>query len=116
MRVNYFSSDEVLGEPGFLAEYRATVDRLHSETVAELGGQPMTPEKASMIAIALACPLLAALMLPAVPLEPHVWQVLMVVVVIWGAVFRIQSWRYERFLARWHGKLAAHDAGAGNAR
>lgn len=95
-------------DEGCLAEYRAVVARLHDETEAELGGQPMSPEKLSMIAVALASLPLVALLLPTVPLEPQVWQVAAAEIAVWLAAFRIQSLRYDRFDARLRRKIALH--------
>jgi hypothetical protein len=94
-----------------LGDYRATVDRLREETAAELGHEPMPPEKLSMIATALAALPLTALMLPPVPVELATWQVALVLALTWTASFRLQCGRYDRFQARWNRKVLAH-AGA----
>ena len=91
-----------------LHDYRATVDRLREETAAELGGQPMPPEKLSMIAMALAALPLVASMLPTVPVELATWQVALVLALVWTASFRLQCGRYDRFEARWNRKVLAH--------
>jgi hypothetical protein len=91
-----------------LHDYRATVDRLREETAAELGGQPMPPEKLSMIAMALAALPLVASMLPTVPVELATWQVALVLALVWTASFRLQCGRYDRFQARWNRKVLAH--------
>ena len=95
-------------DEGYLAEYRALVAQLSDETAAEFGGQPMPPEKLSMIAVALASLPLVALLLPTVPLEPQVWQVAAAEIAVWLVAFRIQSLRYHRFDARLRCKIALH--------
>ncbi len=99
-------------EPGqcCLSEHRETVERLRCETAAELGAEPMQPEKFSMIAVAVASLPLVALMLPTIPGQPQVWQIAFAELAVWLAAFRIQSARYERFHARWRLKIAAHGA------
>ncbi len=90
-----------------LADYRATVERLRGETAAEFGGQPMPPEKLSMIATAVASLPLVALLLPTSPVEPEVWHLAGAQALVWFAAFRIQSPRYRRFMDMWRGKVAA---------
>ena len=104
------SSDDALWDQGYLADYRETVERLRGETVAELGCQPMLPEKLSMIATAVACLPLVALLLPAVPVEPNVWQVGVVQFAVWITAFQIQRLRYARFHEVWQQKVAAYAA------
>jgi hypothetical protein len=94
-----------------LRDYRATVDRLREETAAELGEEPMPPEKLSMIATALAALPLVALMLPTVSVELATWQVALVLALTWTASFRLQCSRYDRFQAQWNRKVLAQ-AGA----
>ena len=94
-----------------LADYRDAVERLRDETADELGGQPMLPEKASMLAVMFASlPMIAGLH-PAMPVQLGVWQVAVVHLGIWSAVFWLQRQRYNRFHARWHSKVAAHQEG-----
>lgn len=90
-----------------LADYRATVERLRGETAEEFGGQPMPPEKLSMIATAIVSLPLVALLLPTCPLEPQVWHLAGAQALVWCAAFRIQSPRYHRFMSAWRGKVAA---------
>ena len=52
-------------------------------------------------------PMVAALH-PAMPIQLGVWQVAVVHLTIWSAVFWLQRQRYNRFHARWHSKVAAH--------
>ena len=104
--------EEHPAETSYLDDYRAAVERLRGETVAEIGGQPMPPETLSMIAVTVASLPLVALMLPAVPVEPKVWQVGLALFAVWLAAFRIQSLRYARFHERWQRKVAAHHAAA----
>ena len=101
---------EDFAETSYLDDYRAAVERLRGETVAEVGGQPMAPETASMLAVLIAALPLIALLHPAVPLEPHGWQDGLALLFVWLAAFRIQSLRYARFHARWRRKVAAHNA------
>jgi hypothetical protein len=101
---------EELAETSYLDDYRAAVERLRGETVAEVGGQPMAPETASMLAVLIASLPLLALLHPAIPLQPHVWQHGSALLVVWVLAFRVQSLRYARFHARWHRKIAAHHA------
>jgi hypothetical protein len=91
-----------------LGDYRAAVDRLREETAAELGEEPMPPEKLSMIATALAALPLVALMLPPVPFDLATWQVALVLALTWTASFRLQCSRYDRFQAQWRRKVLAH--------
>jgi hypothetical protein len=91
-----------------LGDYRAAVDRLREETEAELGGQPMPPEKLSMIATAVAALPLVGLLLPVAPVELATWQVGLVLALVWTASFRLQCGRYDRFEARWNRKVLAH--------
>ena len=93
--------------PDSLADYRAAVERLRSETVAELGRQPMPPEKLSMIATAVASLPLVALLLPTSPVQPAVWHLVLGQALVWLAAFRIQSPRYHRFMTAWRRKVAA---------
>ena len=100
-------------ETSYLDDYRAAVERLRGETVAEIGGQPMPPEKLSMFAVMIASLPLVALMHPAIPVEPHGWQDGLALFAVWLVAFRVQSLRYARFQARWHRKIAAHHAAEG---
>jgi hypothetical protein len=97
-------------ETSYLDDYRAAVERLRSETVAEIGCQPMPPEKFSMLAVMIASLPLVALMHPAIPVEPHGWQDGLALFAVWLVAFRVQGTRYARFQARWHRKIAAHHA------
>ena len=99
-------------DPAFhdgLADYRAAVERLRGETVAEFGRQPMPPEKLSMIATAVASLPLVALLLPTSPVQPAIWHLLLAQGAVWLAAFWIQSPRYQRFMTAWRGKVAAYD-------
>ena len=102
--------EEQPAETSYLEDYRAAVERLRGETVAEIGGQPMPPEKLSMFAMMIASLPLVALLHPAIPLEPHGWQDGLALLAVWLVAFRVQSLRYARFDARWHRKIAAHHA------
>ena len=102
--------EDILAEFSYLEAYRAAVERLHGETVAEVGGQPMTPEKFSMFAVMIASLPLVAVLHPAIPIEPHGWLDGLALLAVWLVAFRVQSLRYARFQARWHGKIAAHHA------
>ena len=102
------SNDDILQDGGCLADYRRAVETLRSETVAELGRQPMQPEALSAIALAVVSLPLVALMLPSVPVAPQVWHVAAALVGVWLATFRIQSARYARFHAHWQRKVLAH--------
>jgi hypothetical protein len=86
------------------------MDRTLAETVAELGPQPMPPETASMLALLAASLPLLALLLPVIPVTLDVWQVGLTHGAVWAAVFSLQRRRYERFQARWQGKLVAQRA------
>jgi hypothetical protein len=97
-------------ETSYLDDYRAAVERLRGETAAEVGGQPIAPETASMLAVLVASLPLVALLHPAVPLEPHGWLAGLALLVVWLAAFRVQSLRYARFHARWRRKVALHHA------
>lgn len=98
------------GPASYLDEYRAAVERLRGETVAEIGGQPMLPEKLSMFAVMVASLPLMAFLHPAIPVEPNGWHAAATLLVVWWAAFRIQNLRYARFHARWRHKIAAHHA------
>jgi hypothetical protein len=102
--------DETLAETSSLDDYRAAVERLRDETVAEIGGQPMPPEKLSMFAVMFASLPLVALMHPSIPIDPNGWQEGLLLFAVWLVAFRVQRLRYARFHARWHHKIAAHDA------
>ena len=102
--------NELPRDDNYLADYRATVDRLREETAAELGGQPMPPETLSMIALAVASLPLMALLLPTIPVNIATWQVALVELVVWAAAFRFQCGRYDRFQALWNRKVLAHAA------
>ncbi len=91
---------------GFLESYRSTVDRLHRETAAECGGQPMPPEAISMIAVLIASLPLVALLSPAVPVELRGWQVGLTMAGVWAIAFFVQRLRYDRFQARLARRLA----------
>jgi hypothetical protein len=93
-----------------LAAYREAVERLRHETIAELGRQPMPPEQAAMLAVVLTSLAMIVTLHPSAPFTLQVWQVALVEIAVWVGVFRLQCRRYERFQARWHGKLAAHRA------
>jgi hypothetical protein len=96
---------------GCLADYRAAVERLHDETVGELGRQPMAPETASMIAVfAASLPIVAALR-PGTALTLDVWHVALILAGVWFGVFLLQRSRYERFQAAFSRKVVDH-AGA----
>jgi hypothetical protein len=97
-------------ETSYLDDYRAAVERLRGETVAEIGRQPMPPEKFSMFAVMIASLPLVALMHPAIPVAPHGWQDGLALFAVWLAAFWVQRLRYARFQARWHRKIAAHHA------
>lgn len=101
------SSDDLARDGGCLADYRRAVETLRSETVAELGRQPMQPEALSAIALGAVSLPLVAMMLPAMPVEPQVWQVAAALVAVWLGTFRIQSARYARFHAHWERKVLA---------
>ena len=98
--------DDDLAESGYLERYRSTVDRLHRETAAEFGGQPMPPEAFSMIAVLLASMPLMALLHPAVPVTVRDWQVGLTMAGVWFVAFLVQRLRYERFQARVARKVA----------
>ena len=66
--------EDAVADTDYLDDYRAAVERLRGETVAEIGGQPMPPEKLSMFAVMIASLPLMALLHPAIPIEPHGWQ------------------------------------------
>jgi hypothetical protein len=105
--------DQTQGDPlardhNCLADYRDAVERLRGETIDELGGQPMPPEKASMLAVMVASLPMVAALHPAMPVQLGVWQVAVVHLTVWSAVFWLQRHRYNRFHARWHSKIAAH--------
>ena len=100
--------EDALADTDYLGHYRAAVERLRGETVAEIGGQPMPPEKLSMFAVMIASLPLMAMLHPAFPLEMHGWQNALALFAVWGAAFRVQSLRYARFHTRWHRKIAAH--------
>ena len=102
------SNDDPLWDQSCLADYRETVERLRGETVEELGAQPMLPEKLSMIATAVACVPLVALMLPTVPVEPSGWHIGVIQFAVWLTAFQIQRLRYARFHEVWQQKVAAY--------
>jgi hypothetical protein len=102
------TSREDLAETDYLHDYRAAVERLRGETAAEIGGQPMPPEKLSMFAVMIASLPLMAMLHPAFPLELHGWHDALALFAVWGVAFRVQNLRYARFHARWRGKIAAH--------
>ena len=108
-RFDQIPRDEAV-ETSYLDDYRAAVERLRGETVAEVGGQPMPPEKASMLAVLAASLPLMALLHPAVPVNPHGWLEALALFAVWLVAFRVQRPRYARFHARWHRKVAAHQA------
>lgn len=93
-----------------LDAYRETVERLHDETVDELGRQPMAPETVAMLAVmATSLPIVAALH-PGNPVELAVWQVGALLVAVWAGAFWLQRGRYDRFEAAWSRKVADHGA------
>jgi hypothetical protein len=109
-RFDQTTREDSLAETSYLDDYRAAVERLRDETVAEIGGQPMPPEKLSMFAVMFASLPLVALMHPAIPIDPNGWQDGLLLFAVWLVAFRVQRLRYARFHARWHHKIAAHDA------
>jgi hypothetical protein len=106
----HFTIDELPGEEGYLGVYRATVERLRGETAAELGRQPMPPEKLSMFAVIVAMLPLVALTHPAIPLHASGWGVAVALAAVWLIAYRVQAPRYERFHSHWRQKIAAHHA------
>ena len=94
----------------WLVEYRAAVERLRDETIAEIGPQPVAPEMASMVAVMVASLPMLAVVHPSIPVELQVWQVALVPAVVWSTVFWLQRQRYERFHDRLRRKIAAHQA------
>ena len=107
---DHIPDEELPSEDGYLGYYRAAVERLRGETVAEVGTQPMPPEKLSMFAVALASLPLVALMHPAIPAQPVGWEIALSLSVVWLIAYRFQARRYDRFLAVWRRKVAAHHA------
>ena len=107
-RFDQTAREDVFADTDFLHDYRAAVERLRGETVAEIGGQPMPPEKLSMFAVMIASLPLMAMLHPAFPLEIHGWQDALALFAVWGVAFRVQSLRCARFDARWHRKIVAH--------
>jgi hypothetical protein len=97
----------------WLQDYRAAVERLREETIAEIGPQPVAPEAASMIAVMVASLPMVAMLHPSIPLELQVWQVAVVQAAVWGGVFWLQRQRYERFQDRLRRRIAAHQAAEG---
>ncbi len=94
-----------------LADYRDAVERLRTETVDELGRQPMPPETVSMLAVlAASFPIVAALH-PANPVALEVWQVGVILAAVWAGAFTLQRLRYDRFHAAWSRKVADHGNG-----
>lgn len=91
-----------------LADYHAAVERLRTETVDELGRQPMAPEMASMIAVLLAALPIVVALHPANPLTLEVWQVATILAAVWAGAFLAQRTRYDRFHAAWSRKVADH--------
>ena len=89
-----------------LDAYRGIVERSRGETIEELGGQPMLPEKASTLAVMLASLPMVAALHPAMPGQLQVWQVALMQLAVWTAVFWLQRFRYNRFQACWSGKVA----------
>lgn len=81
----------------WLAEHRATKARLRAEALAEIGRMPAVPELAAMIAVSVAALPLFALLHPAVPVHPQVWQVGLLLASVWGIAFAWQRRRYDRF-------------------
>jgi hypothetical protein len=106
------TSREDIAETNFLDDYRAAVERLRGETAAEIGSQPMPPEKLSMFAVMIASLPLMGMLHPSFPLESHGWLDALALFAVWGVAFRVQSLRYARFDARWRGKIAAHQVAA----
>ena len=98
--------DEDSGESGYLERYRSMVDRLHRETAAEFGGQPMPPEAFSMIAVLIASLPLMAQLHPSISVELRDWQVGLTMAGVWLVAFLVQRLRYERFQARVARKVA----------
>jgi hypothetical protein len=105
--LDHLPDDAFPPAPNCLADYRDTVERLRDETIAELGRQPMPPEKASMFAVMLASLPIIALLHPAIPVHVQVWQIGLTQLTVWVGVFWLQSLRYERFQAHWRRKVAA---------
>jgi hypothetical protein len=101
-----FPGDDDFGESSFLERYRSTVDRLHRETAAEFGGQPMPPEAFSMIAVLIASLPVMALLHPALPGMLRDWQVGLTMAAVWFVAFLVQRLRYDRFQARVARKIA----------
>jgi hypothetical protein len=97
----------------WLADYRAAVERLRHETIAEIGPPPVAPEMASMVAVMAASLPMVAMLHPSVPIELQVWQVAFVQAAVWCGAFWLQRQRYERFHARLRSKIAAHQAAEG---
>jgi hypothetical protein len=83
-----------------LTACRRQLDRLRHEAAAELGPQPMVPEKFSMLAMMLASAPLVAL----VHLDPaHRLAALetgVALLAVWLAALQFQRVRYDRFQAR----------------
>lgn len=101
---------EAVGDDGCLADFRRTVERLRSETVSELGRQPMQPEKLAAIVLVVVSLPLILLVHPMRPSAPAAWQIVAALLAVWGVSFQIQRARYDRFHTRWRRKVAAHAA------
>jgi hypothetical protein len=106
--------DRGAGEPDpgrmCLDDYRETVNRLHDETVNELGREPMAPETAAMLAVMVASLPIVAALHPGNPVELAVWQVGLLLAAVWGGAFWLQRARYDRFEAALSRKVADHGA------
>ena len=94
-----------------LDAYRETVERLHDETVDELGRPPMAPETVAMLAVIVAALPVVAALHPGNAVELAVWQVGVLLAAVWAGAFWLQRGRYDRFQAAWSRKVADHGAG-----
>ena len=100
--------DDPPDESGYLEAFHAALERLHHETVTEIGCQPMPPETLSMLAMLLVSLPLAALLHPAIPLNLRDWQIGLAMAAVWLVAFFLQRLRYDRFQARLQRKVVAH--------
>jgi hypothetical protein len=83
-----------------LAACRRRLDRVHCEAAAELGPQPMMPEKFSMLAMMLASVPLVALLHLDVTHRFAALEVGGALLAVWLGALRFQRFRYDRFEAR----------------
>jgi hypothetical protein len=86
--------------PDPLIACRRRLDRLRREAVAELGPQPMIPEKFSMLAMMLASVPLVLLVQLDLPGRFAALEVGLALPSVWLAAFLYQRARYDRFQAR----------------